>query len=107
MNQSGSHPVAGVTRAREPGRVGSVRPLFGNERSQDRALRGIRVGTASTNQKLRPMRRLGPAPGVNDVNAHRDQLHRQYDRPSLRKFQSVRYGARPHCCYRSALRPIH
>jgi hypothetical protein len=57
------HPVAGVTRAGEPRRVGSVRPFFGDERLQDRAPWGIRVGTASTKQRLRPMWRLCPAPG--------------------------------------------
>lgn len=48
------------------------------------------------------MWRLGPAPGVNDVNTHLDQLHRQYDRPSLREFQSMRDGARP-----ESLLPFH
>jgi hypothetical protein len=72
MNQSGSTPLPGLRARGNRGALGRSVPFLGDERLQDRALWGIRVGTASTKQRPRPMWRLCPAPGVNDVNAHRD-----------------------------------
>jgi hypothetical protein len=54
--------------------------------------------------RAREPRRVGcpSGYGVSDVYKHRYLWQRQYDRPCLRRFQSIRRCAHPYCCCGSA-----
>jgi hypothetical protein len=107
MNQSGSTPLPGLRARGNHGALGRSVPFSGMSAHRTVRSEASEWVRHRTKQRRRPMWRLRPAPGVCDLNPHRDLLQQQYDRSSLREFQSMRHGVHPHGCCRSALRPVH